>query len=179
MYLEIDLLQNVLLVLEYCICHIPLSQHTINPYSFLPNNIYVNFRDGATLDDTLSLSGSCSSARILVEDFDLDGSQDLVVSCGDTVSVIAIGEGDFETVALEATLGVGGGITDLALASLDNGRKRDIYASLDDGQLLWFETDSEEWIELGVEGFVTSVEALDGGNYVVRLKLHTTMCFEN
>ena len=104
-----------------------------------------------------------TGGKLMLEDFDLDGTLDLIVSCGDTLSVI-LAENPGE-VTLEAP-GAGSDIIDFAVANLDGGEGMDVYAVTYQHQMWQFNTETGHMIALELEKMPTSVESFGGGAVV-------------
>lgn len=130
-----------------------------------------NYRDfGEPLGEPVSLSTICPQSRLLAEDVDLDGTPDLVASCGDVITILLASDSG----GLDLTLGsppLDSPVVDLALASLDHGRARDVYATTVDQSLWRLDSDTGELENTRIRA--TGVEHIDGGSHIVNITIYS------
>ncbi len=118
----------------------------------------------------MSLSTICSQSRLLAEDVNLDGTPDLVASCGDVITILlASDSGGLDLTLVSPPLG--SPVVDLALASLDHGRARDVHATTVDQSLWWLDSDTGELENTRIRA--TGVEHIDGGSHIVNFTIYS------
>ncbi len=120
-------------------------------------------RDGVLYPESTKINCNRYKSNILIEDFDDDGVVDIIVSCGDILTIVSTD--DIFLVKYETLSGaIGDAIVDLALANSDDGggAAKDVYAVTDDGEMWRWSATSGNLTMIDLEKRPTSVVTLIG-----------------
>ncbi len=120
-------------------------------------------RDGVLYSESTKINCNRYKSNILIEDFDDDGVVDIIVSCGDILTIVSTDE--ISLVKYETLSGaIGDAIVDIALANSDDGGgvAKDVYAVTDDGEMWRWKATSGNLTMIDLERRPTSVVTLIG-----------------